>query len=631
MTTTIDPNIKLNKVEKLKAQKDGLDVKNELQHFAQIGWEAVEKSDLETRLKWLGVFYRPVTPGKFMLRLRVANGFLNSEQMRTLAGIIERYGEDGTGDITTRQNIQLRGIRLEDVPEIFTQLKSVGLTSVQSGMDNVRNLTGSPVAGIDPDEIIDTREMLQKVQDMITNNGEGNYAFSNLPRKFNIAIEGARDNSIHAELNDLAFIPAYKDGELGFNVIVGGYLSAQRCAESIPMGVWIPANDKDVVELSRAVLTVYTENGAKEGLRANRGKARMMWLIEKWGTEKFRAEIEKEFGKPLADAAPEDEITQDKKDHLGVHPQKQEGYSYVGLHVPMGRLNAEKMFELARLAEVYGNGEIRLTVEQNAIIPYIENDNIETFLAEPLLQEFTINPSTLSRSVISCTGARYCNFAIIETKQRAWKLAQELDAELDVPNRVRIHWTGCPNSCGQPQAGDIGLMGTKVRQDGRAVEGTKIYTGGQVGKDAKLGTAINKGVACDDLKPILRNLLMENYGATIKEGVEIEEPSTATSDSATVEKPETSADTATKTDKIFFANSWKEAACSDREYILDAAEKVGIEIENSCRAGTCGTCSATILKGEVTYEEDYDAVGSLEPGQILTCCAKPVNSVVVDA
>ena len=433
MTTESNTTVKLNKVEKVKAAKDGLDVKNELEHFAQIGWEAVDKADLETRLKWLGIFYRPVTPGKFMLRMRVPNGVLNSEQMRVLAKAIERYGEDGTADITTRQNIQLRGIRLEDTPQIFRNFQTVGLTSIQSGMDNVRNLTGSPVAGIDPDELIDTRVMNQKVQDMITNSGEGNYSFSNLPRKFNIAIEGGKDNSIHAELNDLAFIPAYKDGVLGFNVLVGGYLSAQRCAESIPMGVWIPAEDDEVVELSRAVLTVYTENGAKEGLRTSRPKARLMWLIETWGVEKFRAEIEREMGKSLADAAPEDEITQDKKDHLGIHPQKQSGYSFVGLHVPMGRLNAETMFELARLAEVYGNGEIRLTVEQNAIIPYIADENIETFLTEPLLEQFAIAPSTLTRSVISCTGARYCNFALIETKQRALALAQELEPRARYP------------------------------------------------------------------------------------------------------------------------------------------------------------------------------------------------------
>ena len=626
MNTATNPQIKLHKLEKLKAEKDGLDVKNELEHFAQIGWEAVEKADLETRLKWLGIFYRPVTPGKFMLRLRIPNGVISSEQMRVLADIIQRYGEDGTGDITTRQNLQLRGVRLEDIPDVFAKMKSVGLTSVQSGMDNVRNLTGSPVAGIDPDELIDTRELNQKVQDMITNKGEGNYAFTNLPRKFNIAIEGARDNSIHAELNDLAFVPAYKNDVHGFNVLVGGYLSAQRCAESIPMGVWVDAND-DVVELSRAILTVYTANGAAEGLRSGRGKARLMWLVEKWGVEKFRSEVEKEMGKSLADAAPEDEITQDKKDHLGVHPQKQTGYSYVGLHVPMGRLNAEKMFELARLAEVYGQSEIRLTVEQNAIIPYIADENIETFLAEPLLEEFVTDPSTLTRSVISCTGARYCNFAIIETKQRALKLARELDEELDIPQRVRLHWTGCPNSCGQAQAGDIGLMGTKVRKDGKAVEGAKIFTGGQVGKDAKLGTMFNKGVACDDLKPMLRSLLMEQYGATLKEGVVIEDAPVAVPEA----KAEVTSSTEGKTTRMFFANSWKEAVCSEGESILDAADKVGVEIDNSCRAGTCGTCVANILKGEVTYEEEYDAVSSLESGQVLTCCAKPVSSVVIDA
>ena len=630
MTIQADTKIKLNKLEKLKAAKDGLAVKDELEYFAKIGWEAVDKDDLQTRLKWLGIFYRPVTPGQFMVRMRIPNGVVSSEQMRVLADAIKRYGEEGTADITTRQNIQLRGVHLEDIPDIFRKFQAVGLTSIQSGMDNVRNLTGSPVAGIDPDELIDTRQMVQKVQDMITNNSEGNYAFTNLPRKFNIAIEGARDNSIHAELNDLAFVPAYKDGILGFNVLVGGYLSAQRCAESIPLGVWIPAEDEDVVELSRAILTVYTRNGGREGLRASRPKARMMWLIDTWGMEKFRAEVEKEFGKVLASAAPKDEITQDKKDHLGVHPQKQEGYSYVGLHVPMGRLTAESMFELARLAEVYGIGEIRLTVEQNAIIPNIANENLETFLSEPLLEKFTINPSTLTRSVISCTGAQYCNFALIETKQRALKLAQELDQELDIPNRVRLHWTGCPNSCGQPQAGDIGLMGTKVRKDGQAVEGAKIFTGGKVGQGAELGTSINKGVACEDLKTTLRNLLIEEFDAKLKEGVVIEKP-VASAVETPASAPQESSEDSAKITKIFFANSWKEAACSDKQYILDAAENVEVEIENSCRAGTCGTCVAKILKGEVTYEEDYDALSDLEPGQILTCCSKPVSSVVIDA
>ena len=238
-TTQSNKAATLNKFEKIKAEKDGLDVKDELEHFAQIGWEAMEKSDLEHRLKWVGVFYRPVTPGKFMLRMRTPNGILSSSQLRVLAEIVERYGADGCADITTRQNIQLRGVRLEDIPDIFRRLDAVGMTSIQSGMDNVRNITGSPVAGIDAHELIDTRELVQKVQDMITNNGKGNYAFTNLPRKFNIAIEGGRDNSVHAEINDIAFVPAYKDGDLGFNVLVGGFFSAKRCEGAIPLNAWV--------------------------------------------------------------------------------------------------------------------------------------------------------------------------------------------------------------------------------------------------------------------------------------------------------------------------------------------------------------------------------------------------------
>lgn len=628
---TPSKKIKLNKVEKVKAQKDGLDVIKEIEDFAKIGWENIDDDDLKVRLKWLGLFFRPVTPGKFMLRLRIPNGQLSSTQMRALAEIIQRYGDDGSADITTRQNIQLRGVHIEDVPEIFKKLESVGITSIQSGMDNVRNLTGSPTAGIDPHELYDTREVLQKLQDMITNNGEGNYKFSNLPRKFNIAVEGAKDNSIHAEMNDVAFIPAYKNGVLGFNVLVGGYLSAQRCAEAISMNAWIPANDEDIVELSRAILTVYTENGLNEGLRAARPKARMMWLIDKWGVEKFKAKIEEEFGKPIVEAAAEDEITMDKRDHLGVHPQVQEGFSYVGIHVPVGRLDAESMFEVARLADVYGNGEIRATVEQNFLIPYIANDNVETFLSEPILERFPINPSALTRSLISCTGARYCNFALVETKARALKLAQELDQELSVPKRVRIHWTGCPNSCGQPQAGDIGLMGTKAKKNGTVVEGVNLFTGGKVGKDAKLGTLQEKSIPCEDLKPILRNLLINDFGATFKDGVVIEKETVTESIAKTDNDNDNQPQDSTATNKIFFAKSWKEVICNGNESILEAAEKAGIEIESSCLAGTCSTCVQTLIKGEVKYDEQYDAIGDIENGQVLTCCAKPVGKVIIDA
>ena len=526
MTDAATSKASLNKFEKFKAEKDGLAVKAEIEQFASIGWEAMNETDRDHRLKWLGVFFRPVTPGKFMMRLRMPNGILTSHHLRVLAEVLQRYGDDGSADITTRQNIQLRGIRIEDLPEIFQKFAAVGLTSIQSGMDNVRNITGDPLAGLDAEELFDTRDLVYQVQNAITNYGEGNPEFTNLPRKFNIAITGGRDNSVHAEINDLAFVPAFKEGngewgmgngqrkdsptpqkQFGFNILVGGFFSAKRCEAAVPLNAWV--SPEDVVAVCRAVLEVYRDNGP----RANRQKSRLMWLIDEWGIEKFRTAVETQMGKSLLSAAAKDEIDWEKRDHIGISPQKQSGLHYVGLHVPIGRLYAQDMFEVARLAEVYGSGEIRLTVEQNLIIPNIPDSRLATFLAEPLLQRFSLEPNTLTRGLVSCTGAQFCNFALIETKNRALATIKALEAELTFTQPVRIHWTGCPNSCGQPQVADIGLMGTKARKDGKAVEGVDIYMGGKVGKDAHLGSCITKGIPCDDLKPVLRNLLVEHFGA----------------------------------------------------------------------------------------------------------------------
>jgi ferredoxin-nitrite reductase len=292
---------------------------------------------------------------------------------------------------------------------------------------------------------------------------------------------------------------------------VGGFFSAKRCDAAIPLHAWVTPDD--VVDVCRAVLEVYRDHG----LRANRQKARLMWLIDEWGIDKFRREIENALGRTLQPEAEKDEFDWDKRDHLGVFPQKQPELNYVGLHIPMGRLYAQDMFDLARIAEVYGNGEIRLTVEQNVIIPNVPDSRLDTFLAEPLLERFSINPASLTRALVSCTGAQFCNFALIETKNRALTLIKQLEAELDLPRPVRVHWTGCPNSCGQPQVADIGLMGTKVRKDGKAVEGVDLYMGGKVGKDAHLGSCVQKGIACEDLKPVLHKLLIEQFNAKPKQ------------------------------------------------------------------------------------------------------------------
>lgn len=497
-----------NKFERIKAEKDGLVLKRELEVLASAGWEGIAEADRDFRLRVLGLFYREVTPGRFMLRMRTANGILPSNHMRVLAEIVQRYGDDGNADITTRQNIQLRGIRIEDAPDIFQKFEAAGMTSVQTGVDNVRNVTGSPVAGLEADELIDTRGLCRAVQDMITNMGAGNSAFTNLPRKFNIAIAGCRDNSVHAETNDLAFIPAYKNDQIGFNVIVGGMFSPKRYQEAVPLNAWVSPDD--VVAVCEGVLFLYRNHG----LRANRQKSRLMYLIDAWGVEKFRSQLEQQLGRSLEPAAESDEITLNKRDHIGVYPQKQPGLSYVGLHIPIGRLYAHEMFELARMADVYGNGELRFTVEQNLIIPNVPNSRLDALLKETLLQEcFLVEPDPVSRWLVSCTGSQFCGFALIETKNRALAMVKALEAELTVPQPVRVHWTGCPNSCGQPQVADIGLMGTKARKNGQVVEAVDIWMGGKVGNEAHLGSRVQSGVPCDDLLPILRNLMVEHFGA----------------------------------------------------------------------------------------------------------------------
>ncbi|MGG6266108.1 ferredoxin--nitrite reductase [Leptolyngbya sp. AN03gr2] len=650
MTDTLTSAPTQNKFEKLKAEKDGLAVKAELEQFARLGWEAMDGTDRDHRLKWLGVFFRPVTPGKFMMRMRIPNGILTSGQTRVLGEVLQRYGDDGNADITTRQNIQLRGIRIEDLPEIFRKFDQAGLTSIQSGMDNVRNITGSPVAGIDADELIDTRGLVRKVQDMVTNNGRGNPSFSNLPRKFNIAIAGCRDNSVHAEINDIAFVPAFKDGTLGFNVLVGGFFSAKRCDAAIPLNAWV--DPRDVVTVCEAILTVYRDLG----LRANRQKARLMWLIDEMGLDPFREAVEKQLGYTFIPAAAKDEILWDKRDHIGIHAQKQSGLNYVGLHVPVGRLFAQDFFDLARIAEVYGSGEVRFTVEQNVIIPNVPDSRVSALLRESLVKRFSIEPQNLSRALVSCTGAQFCNFALIETKNRAVALIQELEQDLYCPKPVRIHWTGCPNSCGQPQVADIGMMGTKVRKDGRTVEGVDLYMGGKVGKHAELGTCVRKSIPCEDLKPVLHEILIEQFGARpwseMPESARPAQTALITLDRPTVETPNgkstvsqefeyvLSSPPIVKTETVVatpatvsFAKSSKDVTCTQDDFILDVADQAEVSIDSSCRSGTCGSCKCTLLEGEVSYDGEPDALDELDraSGKILTCIARPVGRIVIDA
>ncbi len=498
---------KLNKIEKSKAMKDGLLVGSQIEEFAKIGWEKMDKTDLELRLKWYGMFWRPKTPGKFMLRLRVPNGIISSHQLNVIASIVARYAEDGSCDITTRQNLQLRGILISDLPEILKRLNQAGIQTIQSGFDNPRNVTGNPLAGIDPKEIIDTRPYTFELQEFFTDNGEGNPEFSNLPRKWNTAVAGSHDNFLLH--NDIVFHPVIKEGELGFSVWVGGILSSQLNDYAIPLNVWIKPSE--MCHFTGVVLAVWRDNGE----RYKRPKGRFRFYLNEVGVETFRDLVQERFGTLLPD--PGSVFSQKPRSFFGIHAQKQSGLKYAGLHVPVGRLTAEEIQDLARISKSYGSSEVRLTEDQNLIITNIPDHHIDSFKADPLLKIFPLNPKAISAGTVSCTGNTYCSFALTNTKDQALKISKELDSELDLPEEIKIHWTGCPNSCGQAYMGAIGLTGTKARNnDGKMIDAYDICIGGEQGPSKKIGKLKHKSVPADELKTILKELLVKNYSAIPK-------------------------------------------------------------------------------------------------------------------
>ncbi|KAI3991986.1 hypothetical protein MKX01_014877 [Papaver californicum] len=514
----------INPSEKIKIEKEPMKlvVEDGIKQLSQISLEEIEKSkstkdDIDVRLKWLGLFHRRKHQyGRFMMRLKLPNGVTTSEQTRYLASVIKKYGKDGCADVTTRQNWQIRGVELPDVPEIMEGLLSVGLTSLQSGMDNVRNAVGSPLAGIDPLEIVDTRPYTNLLSQFITDNSRGNLDFTNLPRKWNVAVVGTHDLYEHPHINDLAYMPATKNGRFGFNLLVGGFFSPKRCAEAIPLDAWVPADD--ILPVCKAILEAYRDLGT----RGNRQKTRMMWLIDELGVEGFRSEVVKRLPQQELERSSEEDLVQaqwERRDYFGVHPQKQEDLSFVGLHVPVGRLQANDMYELAHLADEYGSSELRLTVEQNIIIPNVENSKIEKLLNEPLLKDrFSPEPPILMKGLVACTGNQFCGQAIIETKARALQVAEEVHKLVEVTKPVRMHWTGCPNTCGQVQVADIGFMGCMTRDEfGKICEGADVYLGGRIGSDSHLAEIYKKAVPVKNLVPLVVDILKEKFGAVPRE------------------------------------------------------------------------------------------------------------------
>jgi ferredoxin-nitrite reductase len=480
-----------NAIEACKASKDGdgLRIREDLASLIEKGHESLTTAEKDL-LKWVGVFFRKPTPGRFMMRVRMPNGFTNSSQLRAIADLSLRLG-NCVLDITTRQQIQLRGFPLGSVPEIWEKLRGVDLHSLQTGMDNVRNINGCALAGLALNELFDASPVLFELDRMLVGT-DGNPEFTNLPRKFNITITGCLENCTHNESQDVALVPALRYDRPGFNVLVGGKMGSGGFTIASPLDVFV--SEQEAARLVAELVRIYRDHGPREA----RSKCRLAFLIEEWGIARLRAELSQRLERELPSAG-RDVRAAHTTDHLGEALQNQPGYRSMGLCVPVGRLNPDELSELARLADEYGDGQVRLTTGQNAIIPNVATERIDALLEEDLLQTFTPAPSFVRRGLVVCTGTDFCNLAQIDTKGEAAKLSASLEDCLGTTGSpLKIHWSGCPAGCGNHQAADIGFRGLKAKIDGKVVDAVAIYVGGRTGPHAAAGREIVEMTPCDE-------------------------------------------------------------------------------------------------------------------------------------
>ena len=478
-------NQRLNKVEKIKLERHPLEVRDAVvETYSRRGIQAIDEVPGEyERLKWVGIYPQNQGGNAFMLRIKVPGGVLAPDQAQVIGQMAIDFANgpipnphfgNNFLDITTRQDIQMHWIRIENVPEIWRRLEAVGMTTVQACGDSARNVLCCPVSGIDYKEVLNAYPAARAISDYFT----GNREYANLPRKFKMSVTGCVEDCAQAEINDIGMLPArLEDGTIGFNVRVGGGLSdGPRMASDIDVFV----RPEQAVEITRGIAQVYGELGDRE----NRWTCRMRYLVQELGPEGFREELEKRTAFELTPAG--EELTNHYRgDHIGVHLQKEDGLYYVGLNVTVGRMSGEDFVEAGRLAGKYG-GEIRLATDQNLIITGVSEEWLDELLAEPLLERYSPNPRAFERGVVACTGNEFCRFAIVETKIRAVEWAREMDGRIgDVGQEaIRMHFSGCSASCAQPQIGDIGFRGETAKTKDAIVEGVDIGLGGSLGKDA---------------------------------------------------------------------------------------------------------------------------------------------------
>ncbi len=537
-------------VEQWKDELYGTDIRAEIEHFAEEGWESIPDDEQDAwfeRFKWYGLYHqRAGQESYFMMRIGPPGGVLEPGQFRRLVEIADEFSrgpaanpEFGNGwlDVTTRQAIQLHWIRLEDVPEIFDQLEDVGLSTVQACGDSWRNIVGCPVAGKDKHEHVDADALATELHDTF----KENEAHSNLPRKWKVSVTGCDEGCGQGDINDLAFEPAEKEidvsGEAGgssdesdggesvtgYNVRVGGGLS--RNEPRFARNIDVFATPEQAVEVAGGISALFRDYGDRE----NRYNARIKFLVDEWGPEKLRETLQEEYidfeletaGEDLRDSYSYNAGEADgKHDHVGVHEQVDGNY-YVGLNVLVGRIGVDDGYALADAAEEHGSGEVRLTQRQNIILTDVPTESVDDLREVPVLEDYSPDPHPFQRGSIACTGTEFCSLSIVETKNRQVRFGRWLTENVSLPDGVEnfhIHLSGCTASCAQPQIADVSLRGMKTRKNGEPVEALDIGLGGGLGEEPQFASWVTERVPADEVPGAIANLL-ENF-AEARDGTE---------------------------------------------------------------------------------------------------------------
>ncbi len=482
--------------ETWKYQRNPLDCWDDL--LAHAAENKAPDGEFRFRFKYFGLFHVAPTQDSFMLRLRVPGGCLESRQLHGLAAISETWG-CGRVDLTTRANVQIRELRPADIVNVLNALQKLGMRSHGSGADNIRNITASPISGYDEGELIDVQPFADALQNYISNSRD----LFDLPRKFNIAFDNGGRISALADTNDIGFV-AVRVGE-GKSVPPGVYFRVLLCGitghKQFASDCGLLLRPDQLVAVAGAMVRVFAEHGD----RTDRKKARLKYLIDRWGAAKFLEAAEQKLAFPLlrvpaAECEPRGPV--DRTAHLGAHRQAQPGLCYLGVCVPVGQLSAGQARALAAVADRFGSGELRLTVWQNLLIPNIGTQNLGEATEAVRAAGLDDTAGSVLAGTVACTGSRGCRFAATDTKLHAVELARSLDAAFTLEQPVNLHVTGCPNSCAQHYIGDIGLMGVKVAGE----EGYQVNLGGGADNDQGLARELFPAMRYSEVEPALHRL-----------------------------------------------------------------------------------------------------------------------------